>query len=79
MITDGAGQYKIVDLRPGDYDVNFTLTWLLPRHPAGVADQRLVHRHHQCRVESRGSVQETVTVAGQSPLVDVQNVQRLSG
>ena len=26
VITDGAGQYKIVDLRPGDYDVNFTLT-----------------------------------------------------
>src|SRR5437016_8416676 len=26
VMTDGAGQYKIVDLRPGTYVVTFTLT-----------------------------------------------------
>src|SRR5688500_11103259 len=26
VVTDGAGQYKIVDLRPGDYAVTFSLT-----------------------------------------------------
>jgi protocatechuate 3,4-dioxygenase beta subunit len=26
VVTDGKGQYKIVDLRPGQYSVTFTLT-----------------------------------------------------
>jgi len=26
VVTDGAGQYRIVDLRPGVYAVTFTLT-----------------------------------------------------
>ena len=26
VVTDGAGRYSIVDLRPGDYAVTFTLT-----------------------------------------------------
>src|SRR6059036_4310391 len=26
VVTDDTGQYKIVDLRPGDYTVSFTLT-----------------------------------------------------
>src|SRR5205814_3338469 len=30
VVTDGAGQYKIVDLRPGVYAVTFTLTGFQP-------------------------------------------------
>ena len=26
VVTDSAGQYKIIDLRPGTYEVSFTLT-----------------------------------------------------
>jgi hypothetical protein len=75
VITDGAGQYKIVDLRPGDYDVNFTLTGFatLTRSGVQISGSFTATINVELKV---GSVQETVTVAGQSPLVDVQNVQR---
>ena len=34
-VTDGSGQYRIIDLRPGIYTVTFTLRGLLDRHPRG--------------------------------------------
>jgi carboxypeptidase family protein len=74
-LTDGSGQYRIVDLRPGVYTVTFTLTGFgaVKREglelPAGFtatvnADLRV------------GAVTETLTVTGASPVVDVQNSQR---
>jgi len=71
VVTDGTGQYRIVDLTPGTYTVTFTLSgFTTVRHErveltgAGVttinADLRV------------GAVAETVTVTGETPIVDVQ-------
>ena len=35
-ITDGSGQYRIVDLRPGTYTVTFTLTGFAPVKREGI-------------------------------------------
>jgi hypothetical protein len=72
VVTDAQGQYRIVDLRPGVYSVTFTLPGfstyrrdsldLPPGFTATVnADLRV------------GTVEETVTVTGSSPVVDVQS------
>ena len=75
VVTDGNGQYQIVDLRPGTYALSFTLPGFsaVKREALELAGARIVTIDVQLTV---GGVQETVTVAGQSPLVDVQNVQR---
>ncbi len=72
------GQYQIVDLRPGSYSVTFTLAGFSTVKREGIeltgsftatvnADLKL------------GGVEETITVTGESPIVDVQNasVQRV--
>ncbi|MBM3777499.1 MAG: TonB-dependent receptor [Acidimicrobiia bacterium] len=74
VVTDDGGEYKIIDLRPGTYTVTFTLSGfgtfrregieLSAGFTAGVnADMRV------------GAIEETVTVTGASPVVDVQNVR----
>src|SRR2546428_6831434 len=71
-VTDSQGQYKIVDLVPGIYAVAFTLPGFATVRREGIeltsgftatviADLRV------------GSLEETVTVSGQSPLVDMHN------
>ena len=69
VVTDGTGQYRIVDLRPGTYTVTFTLAGfatvkregleLTGSFTAGVSPEMKV-----------GAVAETVTVSGESPIVD---------
>src|SRR5689334_2592442 len=72
-VTDGSGQYKIVELRPGTYTVTFTLTGFTSVRREGIeltsdftaavsADLKL------------GAVAETITVTGETPIVDVQNI-----
>ena len=72
VVTDGTGQYQIVDLRPGTYSVTFSLTGFSTVKREGIeltgsftatvnADLKL------------GGVEETITVTGESPIVDVQN------
>ena len=65
-----------MDLRPGTYSVTFTLTGfntaIREGHPAGG------ELHSPINVEMRvGSVAESVTVKGESPVVDVQTSQRV--
>jgi hypothetical protein len=36
VLTNGSGQYKIVDLRPGTYSVNFSLPGFTPEQRGGV-------------------------------------------
>ena len=71
--TDGSGQYRIVDLRPGSYDVSFTLAGFstVKREGIVLAGTATVTVNADLKV---GAVTETITVTGASPLVDVQGV-----
>ena len=73
--TDGTGQYRIVDLRPGTYTVTFTLTGFttLKREAIELTGSFTATVNAELKV---GTVQETVTVTGESPIVDVQSVRR---
>jgi hypothetical protein len=71
VVTDGSGQYRIVDLRPGSYTLTFTLQGFSAVRREGV--ELAGSFTATINVElSVGSVTETVTVSGESPIVDVQ-------
>jgi hypothetical protein len=74
-ITDANGQYRIVDLRPGNYVVTFTLTGFntVKRDAVNVPSDFVVPVNADMPV---GSLQETVTVTGESPVVDLQSARR---
>jgi hypothetical protein len=71
VITDGGGQYRIVDLRPGTYTVTFTLPGFnqFKRDGVELTGSFTATIDAELRV---GAVEETLTVTGQSPIVDVQ-------
>jgi hypothetical protein len=75
VVTDTAGQYKIEDLRPGTYSVTFTLTGFatLKREGIELSGAFVAPVNAELTV---GNVQETVTVSGETPVVDVQSAQR---
>jgi hypothetical protein len=79
VITDGAGQYKIVNLLPGTYVVTFTLSGFTTYKRDGieVIGTQTVSVNAEMKV---GAVSETITVTGETPIVDVQNasVQRVA-
>jgi hypothetical protein len=80
VVTDGAGQYRIESLRPGGYTVTFTLTGFntVRREGIELAGSFAATISPEMRV---GAVEETVTVTGESPIVDVQSAtkQRVIG
>jgi hypothetical protein len=71
-VTDGAGQYSIVNLPPGLYTVTFTLTGFSTVRREGVEISVNVTTNISADLRV-GTVQETITVTGESPLVDVQS------
>ena len=76
VFTDGTGQYNIIDLRPGEYTVTFTL----PGFGTQVRDQLILGADVALPIDvimAVGSVEETITVSGETPVVDVQQVQRV--
>ena len=74
-LTNGAGQYQIVELRPGTYSVTYTLTGFstLVREGIELTSGFTANIDVQLRV---GTITETVIVTGATPLVDVQNVTK---
>src|SRR5687767_9802874 len=74
-VTDGGGQYRIVDLRPGVYSVTFTLAGFSTVQRSGVelTGSFTATVNGDLRV---GGVQETITVSGTSPVVDVQSATK---
>src|SRR5438128_7041124 len=72
VTTDGQGQYKIVELRPGTYTVTFTLPGF--RTVKREAVELTTGFTATVNVEMVvGGLEETVTVSGASPVVDIQN------
>jgi hypothetical protein len=74
-VTDGTGRYNIVDLRPGQYRVAFTLPGFRTTVREGVelAGTQTVTINADMTV---GGVQETITVSGATPTVDLQTTTR---
>jgi len=75
VTTDSEGLYKIVDLRPGVYTVNFALEGFNTFRREGIelTSGITVTANADLRV---GALEETLTVSGQAPTVDIHNVQR---
>ena len=74
-VTDGSGQYRIIDLRPGLYSVTFSLQGFSTVRREGIelAGSFTANVNAELRV---GSLEETITVTGEAPTVDVQATTR---
>src|SRR5262249_47691347 len=75
VVTDGSGNYRIEDLRPGTYSVTFTLTGFstVRRDEVLVSGSAVTSIDSTLRV---GAVSETITVTGESPIVDTTNTRK---
>src|SRR5204863_5647693 len=67
VVTDGTGQYKVVDLRPGTYSVTFTLPGFNSFRREGIVltVTFVASVNADLRV---GDVAETITVTGETPI-----------
>ena len=74
-VSDGNGVYRIEDLRPGTYTVTFTLPGFATTRREGV----VLTGSFTAAVDGEmkvGGLEETVTVTGESPIVDVSSARR---
>ena len=68
VVTNGQGQYTIVDLRPGVYSLSFTL----PGFSTFTRDRIELPANFTATISAElkvGGLEESVTVSGQSPVV----------
>src|SRR6195256_1390918 len=70
-VTDSSGLYRIVDLRPGTYTITFGLTGFtsVKREGVELTGTFVATINADLKV---GAIAETITVAGETPVVDVQ-------
>src|SRR5262245_53895949 len=68
VVTDGSGQYRIIDLRPGTYAVTFTLSGFstIRREGIELTGSFVATVDVDLKV---GALAETITVTGESPIV----------
>src|SRR5438105_7105067 len=73
VVSDGEGQYKIISLTPGTYSVTFTLVGFntVRREGIELTNDFTAAVNAEMKV---GAIEETITVSGQSPLIDTQSV-----
>jgi hypothetical protein len=75
-VTDGNGGYRITDLRPGIYSVTFTL----PGFSTFKRDEVELPADFTATINAElkvGALEETITVTGESPVVDVSSTSRV--
>ena len=74
-ITDADGRYNVIDLRPGTYSVTFTLPGFstVKREGVELTGGFTAAINTELKV---GGLEETITVSGQTPLIDTQSVQQ---
>ena len=73
-VTDGQGAYSIVDLRPGTYTVTFMLPGFRTVRREGIELTTGFTAAVNADLQV-GAVEETITVTGESPIVDTSNVR----
>src|SRR5262245_55224737 len=75
VITDGNGNYKIENLRPGTYSVTFTLPGFntVKRDGIELTGSFVATVNGDLKV---GAIEETITVTGETPIVDIQSTAR---
>ncbi|MDO8681514.1 MAG: carboxypeptidase regulatory-like domain-containing protein [Acidobacteriota bacterium] len=76
-ISDESGNYRIADLRPGTYNVAFTL----PGFKTYRRDGLLLPAEFTATVNAElavGALEETITVTGASPVVDVTTAAKVA-
>ena len=74
VVSDDAGTYRIIDLRPGTYTVTFTLPGFstVKREGVELSGTFIATVNADLRV---GALEETITVTGAAPVVDVQSTR----
>src|SRR5918997_4819355 len=74
-VTDDTGQFRIIDLNPGTYSVTYTLPGFVrgSREGVQISGSTTFTLNAEMRV---GGLEETITVTGETPVVDVQTVRR---
>ena len=75
VVTDGSGNYKIENIRPGTYSVTFTLPGFntVKRDGIELAGSFVATVNADMKV---GAIEETITVTGETPIVDIQSTAR---
>ena len=75
VVTDGTGGYRIVDLRPGTYTLTFSLDGFstVKRDGLELPSNFTMTINAELKV---GALEETLTVTGASPTVDVQSTTK---
>jgi hypothetical protein len=74
-VTDGAGRYRIEDLRPGIYQVRFTLQGWKPYQQDGIELAGSFTAVVNAQL-SAGSMTETITVTAETPVIDIRSPTR---
>jgi hypothetical protein len=74
VVTDGTGQYRIVNLLAGTYTVTFTLPGFstVKRDGIELTGEFVATVNGDLKV---GALEETITVTGETPIVDVQSAK----
>jgi hypothetical protein len=74
-VTDGTGQYRVEDLRPGVYTVTFSLPGFNTHKREGIELTGSFTATIVAELKV-GELAETVVVSGETPVVDVQSARR---
>jgi hypothetical protein len=74
-VTDASGQYRLPELTPGTYTLTFSLSGFatIKRENIDVTGSGVTTINADMRV---GAVSETITVTGETPVVDIQTSTR---
>src|SRR4029077_467280 len=75
VVTDDQGRYRVIDLRPGTYKVTFNLAGFSTFVREGIEASASFVANVNADLKV-ATLSETVTVSGQTPVVDVQQASK---